>query len=178
MLPPPQPAPQSLIKQYSEFISFPIKLWTTSSVPEQVGAARAGFVPAQPPLLAIGSVLVQPPLPLGPVRVGAGCRPGTAWARCGSSAAASEQAVSRQVGSCQPPTTTASRPTPVPRRRRLGQVEDEEATKKAQEEADKKAAEEGKEAGKVSPGGRGLGGGRQPPASGLGPAPTVRRRPL
>ncbi|PSC74731.1 heat shock 90C [Micractinium conductrix] len=56
---------QSLIKQYSEFISFPIKLWTTSSVPEQ--------------------------------------------------------------------------------------VEDEEATKKAQEEADKKAAEEGKEAGKVSP---------------------------
>ena len=28
---------QSLIKQYSEFISFPIKLWVTTSTPEQVG---------------------------------------------------------------------------------------------------------------------------------------------
>lgn len=28
---------QGLIKQYSEFISFPIKLWVKSSLPEQVG---------------------------------------------------------------------------------------------------------------------------------------------
>jgi HSP90 family molecular chaperone len=32
---------QALIKQYSEFIAFPIKLWTTSSTPEQVGRVGA-----------------------------------------------------------------------------------------------------------------------------------------
>lgn len=32
---PPTP-PQTLIKQYSEFISFPIKLWVKTSQPEQV----------------------------------------------------------------------------------------------------------------------------------------------
>ena len=43
---PPLPM-QSLIKQYSEFISFPIKLWSASSVPVQVGAGRgAGWVGA------------------------------------------------------------------------------------------------------------------------------------
>ena len=30
------PVPQGLIKQYSEFISFPIKLWVTASKPQQV----------------------------------------------------------------------------------------------------------------------------------------------
>ena len=123
-----------LVKQYSEFIAFPIKLWSTTSKPLQVCV----------PVLVCCAVCVR-------VRGGrCGCAGGSVWGALGDAGGCwGVQGEVWGVGSVSAALISfADLPHP--------QVVDEEATAKAQAEADAKAAaegEEGKAADAVAPGG-------------------------